>query len=89
MELKDGAGYAIALPLIDNHTFRATLRPPRYVTLYYILVFPLFFVGVVFERCGVEEVKKVSLLLLGFSGLRYFTSSSTFFSLPQTETKKN
>jgi raffinose synthase len=27
VELEDGAGYALLLPLIDNGAFRATLRP--------------------------------------------------------------
>jgi hypothetical protein len=29
LELDDGVNYAIVLPLIDNNTFRSTLRPPR------------------------------------------------------------
>ena len=29
LELDDGVNYAIVLPLIDNDTFRSTLRPPR------------------------------------------------------------
>ena len=34
IEVEEGGPYAVLLPLIDNNTFRGTLRPPRCASLF-------------------------------------------------------